>query len=105
MNKIDLPSDPKLAKQVLDSETKHRTMEIELGALGKFFGSNHKVPVYIAGLIASITVVVGFIYTFIPDDWKTAPTAEFWKIVSPIVMSCLAYIFGAATAKHNNDEA
>jgi peptidoglycan/LPS O-acetylase OafA/YrhL len=100
MNKIELPSDPKIASKIIDLEAKHRQLEIERGILGRFFGSNDRVPTYIAGLIAFISVIAGLAYTFLPDSSKILPTGEFWKIVSPIITACLAYIFGAATKKN-----
>ena len=97
MNKFDLPDNPELASKMLEADDKRQEREIESGALGRFFGNNPRVPTYIAGFVAVISTSVGFIYTFLPDDWKAVPTAELWKIISPFVLACLAYIFGAAS--------
>jgi len=95
MNRFDLPADPRVAKEMIVSETVLRQQEIEAGQLGKFFGNNERVPIYIAGFVLFVVTLAGFVYTFVPDSWKTLPTVEMWKFASPIITACLAYIFGA----------
>lgn len=97
INKFELPPDPVVAKQLITSEARNRERELESGALGRFFGNNPRVPTYIAGAIALAATAVGLIYTILPDSCKSLPTVEMWKIISPLILTLMAYIFGAGS--------
>jgi hypothetical protein len=98
MNSLQLPTDPQTAKHVLDAEHKRRELEIECGLLGKLFGTSPRVSIYIAGVLVILCAIVGLIFPFLPPSSRgEVSTADFWKIVSPTITTCLAYIFGASS--------
>ncbi len=74
-------------KYLLD---KHK-IELEAGWLGKFFGSAHNAPVYIAGIIAVFLVITGTFSFFIP---AISTPGEIWKIIAPLISLALGYMFG-----------
>ncbi len=78
----ELPEE--IAKEALKNESeKNKT-----GFLGKVFGSTDNTAIHIAGTIALILVIGGLI-SFIGEKYET-----YWKITTPIITSCLGYIFG-----------
>lgn len=73
-----------VAKEILKNENeKNKT-----GFLGKFFDSTDNTAIHIAGSIALVLVIGGLI-SFIGEKYET-----YWKITTPIITSCLGYIFG-----------
>jgi hypothetical protein len=73
-----------------------KRMDLESGALGKFFGSGSTAPNNIAGF----AVVIGFLLAglitgvFLCIDPKNQSTFEIWKYTGPIITGALGFIFG-----------
>lgn len=73
-----------LAKEIIKNENeKNKT-----GIMGKFFGSNDNTAIHIAGTVALLLVIGGLI-SFFSEKYKL-----YWEITTPIITSCLGYIFG-----------
>jgi len=65
--------------------------KIDLGFLGKFFGSHDNAPANIAGLVLVILIITGVIILF----WGTSVSVGvFWDKIVPIVTLTLGYLFG-----------
>jgi len=96
MDKIQLPRDPQLAKQIVDNQWRHRELELQSGVLGKFFGSGRNVAVHIAGLIAILLLLSGFAYTFLSFDKSALAVAEYWNKILPTITTLVGFILGAA---------
>jgi hypothetical protein len=75
-----------------EHELKKKEMELEAGALGKFFGSSKNAPQNIAGLIGVMLVLSGLVAVFKPVEGVKPD--EFWKIISPLIAGVLGYLFG-----------
>lgn len=68
-----------------------KAKKVDLGLLGKFFGSRENAPMNIAGFILILLVAAGTIPLF----WETkVPAGDVWKIILPIVTLTLGYLFG-----------
>jgi uncharacterized membrane protein HdeD (DUF308 family) len=97
MNKIELPTDLKLAKQYIDTSAKHREIELNAGLLGKLFGSNENVRLYIIGFITIFILLISIVYTFIPESWRSTnfTIGSMWGIISPILTTIIGYLIGS----------
>jgi hypothetical protein len=95
MNKIEIPTDPQLATILVNHQQQERL--IQAGTLGRFFGSNENVRVYIVGLIALLILIVGLVYTVIPDSWRSQgfPISNMWGVISPILTTIIGYLIGS----------
>lgn len=83
----ELPEE--IAKEALKNESeKNKT-----GFLGRIFGSNDSTAVHIAGAIAFILVICGVIVC-ISSIYLKKDCEQYWKFASPLITSCLGYIFG-----------
>lgn len=77
-----------LPEEVAKEALKNENEKNKTGFLGKIFGSTDNTAIHIAGTIALILVTGGLI-SFIGEKYET-----YWKITTPIITSCLGYIFG-----------
>lgn len=105
-NKFELPTDTGLAKKVIDTESKHKQLLIKAGFLGKIFGYNENVGLYIVGLVCVLLLLSAVTYTFIPEDYKSQSfsTEKFWNIVLPVITTLIGYFFGFNNKPKNNIE-
>jgi len=101
MNKLQLPSDPTIAKKLIDADLKTKEHQIKAGLLGKLFGSSIHVSIYIVGIVVFLATIAGVVYTFIPDNTKAVDTAEFWKVLTPIITTLIGFILGKSTNKND----
>jgi hypothetical protein len=71
-------------------------MTVEVGWLGKIFGSSANAPTNIAGLVIALftltVIVIGLL--FVPSS---IPPRDFLNVVVPIVTLALGYLFGKST--------
>lgn len=82
--KIDIEKEP-------DKNWQLENRKIDIGWLGKFFGTGENASVYIAGVIALVLTVAGIVCLFI--DCKVPPE-KFWAYSAPVISLSLGYIFG-----------
>ncbi len=106
MSKLELPENTSLAKKVIDSDTKKASLKIKAGWLGAFFGDSKNVGLYIVGLISLILLLTATVYTFIPNNYKSAdlPTDKLWNIVLPVITTLIGYLFGFNNKNNKVDE-
>ena len=82
------PDDP------LTVDLRSKEMDLESGVLGKFFGGRVKAPTNIAGVVA-----LGLLFSGIGmvafAGWERS--AEYWKVMSPILTLVLGFLFGKNT--------
>lgn len=64
---------------------------IDIGWLGKFFGTGENASVYIAGVIALVFTVAGIVCLFCESK---VPPEKFWSFSAPVISLSLGYIFG-----------
>jgi hypothetical protein len=71
-------------------------MTVEVGWLGKFFGTSTNAPTNIAGLVIALLTltIIGIGLVFVPS---TIPPRDFLNVVVPIVTLALGYLFGKST--------
>ena len=91
-NQLKLPEDTELAKQIINNNNEKEKRD--LGTLGRLFGSSSNAPTNIIGVITFTLIIVGIIYTFIPDTWKSCSTYQFWTLILPVITSMIGYFFG-----------
>jgi hypothetical protein len=68
-----------------------RAMVMEGGFLGRCFGSVRTAPVNIAGATLAALVILGGALLFF--DSKGMTSAEYWKLVTPVITLILGYLF------------
>jgi len=80
-----------------DSKSHHalglqsKAMDLESGWLGRAFGNHANAPTNIAGFVAVCLILAGIgIVAF--SGWEKS--AEFWKVISPLLTLVLGYLFG-----------
>ena len=102
-NKIDLPKDKELAKQVLDSSTELDKKRIDQGWLGLIWGNTHNAAYNISGLVIIFLLLLGIIYSLlvynVPSEQIGLPIKDFWAIITPIMTLALGYLFGEKMKK------
>ncbi len=95
-NKILLPKDKELAKQVLDNHLEQQ--QIEQGLLGKLWGNSSNIPNNIAALSIALLLLTGIAYTLFTINTApekiSIPIKNFWAIISPISTLAFGYLFG-----------
>jgi hypothetical protein len=90
----DLPSDLGLASKVIELETQRTARLLEMGWIGKVFGSVQDKPGNIAGfaIIASFLVLVGILVVSAMDP--AFKTDAVLPIFTGIITLALGYLFG-----------
>jgi hypothetical protein len=94
MARLDLPSDLHLASKVIEFETQRTTRSLEMGWIGRVFGSVQDKPGNIAGfaIIASFFVLVGIIIVSARDP--AFKTDAVLPVFTGIITLALGYLFG-----------
>lgn len=89
-NEIDISKLNEISESKLNLYYKNlnENLVLKTGLLGKFFGSTDNTAIHIAG-IAVLLLIIGGIFSFFSTIYN-----DYWKIATPIVTSCLGYIFG-----------
>ncbi len=101
MSKFELPTDPKIANKVIAENAKMENVKAQLGWLGRFFGNSSNVRLYIVGLIALVLLLIGIIYTFIPQQFRseTFGIGELWSVLTPMLTTIVGYLIGSNDKK------
>lgn len=72
-------------------DLRSKAMDLESGWLGKVFGNHANAPTNIAGFVAVFLILAGIgMVAF--SGWEKS--AEFWKVISPLLTLVLGYLFG-----------
>lgn len=85
--KINISPQSKIDKTAL----KAKEMDLQVGWLGKIFGSAENAPNNICGIVALILVAVACVVCIWPTQIQ--PT-EYLCTMLPVVMTILGYLFG-----------
>ncbi|CAI6087601.1 hypothetical protein [Cohnella sp. JJ-181] len=101
MNKIEI-QDPKVASKIIAANAESEKRKAELGFLGKFFGSGENVRLYIVGTIALGVLLIGLIYTLVPERNRSADFSlkDLWTlVVLPVESTIIGYLIGSRTGE------
>lgn len=71
----------------------NKRMDLDAGALGRFFGTGAAAPTSIAGLTVFLLAGAGILAMFVDSKM---PPAEYWQVAAPIITLALGYLFGKA---------
>lgn len=97
-NQIQLPKDPRLAGQLLQSHAATQAAKVKRGAIGWLFGMGTEKPgnigVFAFGVAAALFLVVLF-SPAVPDFPKSEALLTFGGIMT----TALGFIFGRVTAE------
>jgi hypothetical protein len=85
--KINFSPQSKIDKTAL----KAKEMDLQVGLLGKIFGSSENAPNNICGIVALILVIVGSVICIWPT--RIEPT-DYLSYMLPVLTSILGYLFG-----------
>lgn len=92
---IHIRSDPsdKLVTKFMEHaySLKSKELDVQIGWLGRVFGSPVNVPGNICGLLIFFMVIIGGIITL--WNFRVSP-GEYWKIAQQLILPALAYLFG-----------
>lgn len=97
MANLNLPKDKDLANKMLDNDREKFRNSIEIGWLGKFWGSPKTSPNNIAGFTIVLLLLLGIGWTTICEDFSN--TKDLWAIITPIITLALGYLFGEKSKK------
>ena len=94
LNNILPPESESTSKARIKSAEEIKKRIIDAGLLGKFFGTNKNVSLYIAAFIAIIMLISGICYSFIATNTYSLSSKDFWTIISPFITTSLGFIIG-----------
>ena len=97
MANLNLPKDKDLANKMLDNDRENFKDSIEIGLLGKVWGSPKTSPNNIAGFTIVLLLLLGSVWTFLCENFDS--TKGLWSIITPIITLALGYIFGEKSRK------
>jgi hypothetical protein len=101
MTRLELPQDPDLAVKVVDAQSRQVERRIEMGLIGRLFGSVQDKPGNIAGtaVVVSLIVLLTLFFTsyFYPNT-HNAPIGELMALFGSIITLALGYLFGKGTS-------
>jgi hypothetical protein len=97
MAKLDLPTDLQLATMVLEYETNRTTRSLEMGLIGRIFGSVQDKPGNIAGfaIIASFLILIAVLFVSAKDP--NFKTDALLPVFTGIITLALGYLFGKSS--------
>ena len=91
------PSTAQQSTQLTESDLKHHSQE--LGKLGILFGSKENAPVYLAGILAILSLI-GCIFVGVYAS-DTPTKGDLIKPLAAIVIAALSFI-GGASGRHSS---
>ena len=71
-----------------------KQMDLDAGWLGRCFGSGKNAPMNIAGSLVLLLTASGVAVLFLQ---AAIPAAEYWKIIVPLLMLVMGYVFGKSS--------
>ncbi len=84
---IEYNKTPEESKLILQS----KQMDLDAGALGRWFGSSKNAALNIAGLLVVLLTVTGIAVLFVKTEM---PAGEYWKMILPFLSIVVGYVFG-----------
>lgn len=79
--------------------TSHKVKSVSRASImDNLFGNN---PSYLGFAVTLILVMVGFVYLFIPQEFKNSTNQEIWQILCTLINTTICYSFGAASNSKN----
>lgn len=90
---IDLPADKDLAGKVLDAV--HAEKALQIGKIGIFFGSPESAKLYIAGIVA----VVSLVFVAGIAIWEPQLRSDAVKGFLAIAATAIGFVFGSQASK------
>lgn len=93
MNKLDLPDNAELAKQMVEANAQDTITRREMGLLGGFFGGKY-APNNIAGLIVVASFVALVVFLMWGVDAPTLTKKDVLTILGGFITLGLGFIFG-----------
>lgn len=89
-NKIELPTDRRLATKIVEAQTLQAMRSIEMGTIGKFFGSRENAALYLtSGLMLTATIGLAVLAVVHPDA-----RGELTRVLAAVVIGALGFIGG-----------
>lgn len=98
MADLNLPQDKDLANKMLDNDREKYKNSIEIGWLGKIWGSPKTSPNNIAGLAIILLLLFGIGWTTIKSE-NSQSIKDLWSIITPIITLAFGYLFGEKSKK------
>jgi hypothetical protein len=71
-----------------------RRMSLEAGWLGWIFGSATNAPIYIAGIVIVLFLIISMVVLFAETR---VPAMDFLQVSIPLISLALGYLFGKST--------
>jgi hypothetical protein len=96
--RFELPNDPKIAGRVIEAERAFA----EMGRIGTWLGSRDNAVIYIAALVALISLIAAALLAAY-DSSSSPLRGDMAKTFAAIALSALSYIFGSTSRRANRD--
>lgn len=93
-NRIELPKDKELAKQVAEGHQKLSELDAHKGFLGQIWGTADSAPVNIVGLVAILLIIVGIVISFILGKDSMKEFLTLWSTIFGLIGTIIGYLFG-----------
>jgi hypothetical protein len=97
-DRFELPTDPKIAGRVIEAER----ASAEMGRIGAWLGSRDNAVIYIAALVALISLIAAALLAAY-DSPSSPLRGDMAKTFAAIALSALSYIFGSTSRRANRD--
>lgn len=97
-NQMQLPKDPRLAGQMLQSHAATEAAKIKRGAIGAIFGMDTEKPGNI-GVFAFALAALLFLVVLFVEPGPDFPKREALLTFGGIMTTALGFIFGRATSQ------
>ena len=93
---------PQLQSEFIRQKSKIEHRQMQIGVLGRFFGSDGEGRRNIAGLVILVCLVLGAVMSSICYFKDCTFAVDFWHILSPMITCCLGYICGQTKSDSPN---
>ena len=94
LSNLSPPESESTSKVRIKSQEEIQKRVIEAGFLGRLFGTNKNVSLYIAAFISISMLFAGIAYSFFASSTVSLPPKDFWTIISPFITTALGFIIG-----------
>ena len=94
MAKFNLPSDPTLAKTVVENDAAHTAKKLEKGIIGWLLGDSQEKPGNVAGIVAVFSFVAICYIIIWGKDSQSFTQKEQELLLLSVLTSSMSYLFG-----------
>lgn len=91
-----LPKDTAVAQTYLANENQKEMRSLEMGVMGKLFGTKEHAPSTVAAVLAAGCLICIFMTLLLPLD--AALKADVMKYLGGLILTCVGYLFGKSTS-------